>query len=192
MQIKDSRGQKPVDICKKRVGESDKFVDALNCLEKADPNNKGWWQNIKESLMFTQSLSKQDKSPTLMIIYISIIVVVELILHLVCFPFFTHPDMQFLKTVTIASLGIFAFTAFLTWKVGPGYIMREPEITQAELLRRFKVSELCFECRVIALPRSYHCNVCKQCVERFDHHCPWVNSCIGTKNHGFFLVFITF
>ena len=51
-------------------------MDALNCLEKADPNNKGWWQNIKESLMFTQSLSKQDKSPTLMIIYISIIVVV--------------------------------------------------------------------------------------------------------------------
>ena len=127
-----------------------------------------------------------------MIIYMCIIVVVELILHLVCFPFFIYPGLQFLKTVTTVSLAIFAFTAFLTWYIGPGYIIREPEITQAELLQRFKVSELCFECRVIALPRSYHCNVCKQCVERFDHHCPWVNSCIGTKNHGFFLAFITF
>ena len=93
MQIKDSKGQRPVDICKKRVNESDKFKDALNCLEKADPNKKGWWQNVKESLMFTQSLSKQDKSPTLMRIYFGIILAVELILHFVCFPFFTNPHI---------------------------------------------------------------------------------------------------
>ena len=58
LQIKDNRGQRPIDICKKRVSENEKFSDALNCLEKADPNNKGWWQQIKENLMFTQSLSK--------------------------------------------------------------------------------------------------------------------------------------
>jgi len=54
------------------------------------------------------------------------------------------------------------------------------------------VHELCFECQVIMLPRSYHCNVCHRCVERYDHHCPWINSCIGTRNHAWFLVFITF
>ena len=61
---------------------------------------------------------------------------------------------------------------------------------QSELLQRFKVNELCFECEVITLPRSHHCNVCKQCVERYDHHCPWLNSCIGSKNHGNFFVFV--
>ena len=69
-----------------------------------------------------------------MIIYICIIGIVEIILHFVCFPFFTYPGLQFLKTVATASLGIFAITAFLTWYIGPGYIMREQEITQAELL----------------------------------------------------------
>ena len=59
-------------------------------------------------------------------IYISIIVIVELILHFVCFPFFINPEMQFLKTVTMVSLAIFALNAFLTWKVGPGYIIRDP------------------------------------------------------------------
>jgi palmitoyltransferase len=27
-------------------------------------------------------------------------------------------------------------------------------------------------------------------VERFDHHCPWINNCVGIKNHNAFLAFL--
>jgi hypothetical protein len=37
---------------------------------------------------------------------------------------------------------------------------------------------------------SKHCIICNKCVEGFDHHCYWVNNCIGKANLFLFIAFI--
>lgn len=52
--------------------------------------------------------------------------------------------------------------------------------------------QYCNVCEGYKAPRSHHCRKCGRCIIKMDHHCPWINNCVGWGNHMSFTCFLAF
>lgn len=90
--------------------------------------------------------------------------------------------------VIVAGLSIILF--LIASNKNPGYLQARPEETLLSLYMKYDLSRVCPDCKLFRTHRSRHCQCCDRCVDKFDHHCPWLLNCIGGKNLGFFYAFL--
>ncbi|XP_071806268.1 palmitoyltransferase ZDHHC3-like isoform X1 [Asterias amurensis] len=49
---------------------------------------------------------------------------------------------------------------------------------------------VCQKCEAYRPPRAHHCRICRRCIRKMDHHCPWINNCVGEFNQKYFIQFL--
>ena len=101
---------------------------------------------------------------------------------------FVEQSNLILAVIIIALSPVIAVSFIISSSRDPGYL--NPEHDFLELLSKVHPCEMCPDCKVLRTPRSRHCAICNRCVERFDHHCPWLNNCVGVNNNNAFLTFL--
>jgi hypothetical protein len=139
--------------------------------------------------MIKTPLKKIEKNLTTVILYISLVSLSYLLVNFYFYFQHSHLNKYIIYSIHI-SFVVSMFLFACSWLRNPGYLKKDDSIDFFEIIEKFDPNHLCPECEVIRTERSRHCNICNRCVERFDHHCPWVNNCVGTKNHGFFYLYI--
>lgn len=117
--------------------------------------------------------------------------------------------VDWLGLTTAAGLGnavvfsVLAFMCVATYAIAvlrdPGYVpssfmpdMEDPQASVHEIKRKGGDLRYCQKCSHYKPPRAHHCRVCKRCILRMDHHCVWINNCVGNANYKVFFVFMLY
>ncbi|XP_053367769.1 palmitoyltransferase ZDHHC4 isoform X1 [Clarias gariepinus] len=91
-------------------------------------------------------------------------------------------------------LAIKSYIFYLCCSKDPGTLTKENHAVQLKVYqydeKLYQKGINCQTCQFLKPARSKHCSVCDRCVQRFDHHCIWVNNCIGAQNTRFFMLYL--
>ena len=141
-----------------------------------------------QCLMLKTPLKLVTKSLTTPIVMWCLMIFVYWVEFMFLFPLYYDRMALIIIQITLFTMTLVLHLSALC--KDPGYLKSPKGVPFMEMMKIFDPVLLCADCEVVRTDRSRHCSICNKCVERFDHHCPWINNCVGLDNHGFFMGFL--
>ena len=82
---------------------------------------------------------------------------------------------------------------FIIFKCSKPVFLPRKKNKEKNLSKLYERNEnICIKCGIIKSSSTKHCLICDRCVENWDHHCYWLNTCISNKNFCKFKLFLYF
>ncbi|KAL4819028.1 Palmitoyltransferase akr1 [Aspergillus spinulosporus] len=121
-------------------------------------------------------------------------VFVRYVLHVLPATYSTNP---FLNLGFVIFFSLTTYFYFYSMVADPGYVPKlgsrnEQRAVIGQLFEEWKFDEenFCVYCMIRRPLRSKHCKRCSRCVAKHDHHCPWIDNCVGVNNLRQFVLYI--
>lgn len=119
--------------------------------------------------------------------------------HLFKIIIITIYTLLFLSTIILCILCVFGDPGILPINVIDANLLftncednsKNKRVSKQYVLRgrKYKI-KFCHTCLIYRPLGCSHCKICNLCIERYDHHCPWVGNCIGRNNYKRFYFYI--
>ena len=149
-------------------------------IEKSGNNNKEDEQD-KSYLTYQKIFNS--------VMFICLHVIFECLLFFLLLPKLKNDSFYMVFFILIISLFI---SFFIMNRSDPGFLEAKDNLTWLQMVeKKIHINEYCPYCRIKKTNKIKHCHVCKKCVNGFDHHCNWIDNCVGENNKIRFVIFVS-
>ena len=185
--IKNKNGESVYDIISEN-NDNKEFENVFRVVTESKPMKYCIYSENKENESKCCNIKNRKLNLFNSIMFLSLHILSEILIYFILLPF----EETFLNKILFFSIIILLFLSFiLVQKSDPGIIKCTIDLSWLEMVEnKYYINNYCPYCKCQKTIKVKHCHICKKCIDGFDHHCNWIDNCIGEKNIGRFIFFI--
>jgi ankyrin repeat protein len=159
------------------------LMKGANCSVKNDKLESPYELAVKNKDYYIQNLLKSSRYKYSILKYSQSTKIFLIIISLVSLSFIFYIKFDIRSIIYISWLIIFLIFIFRFYLIDTTKFNNNQNYLLNLLVKEEQsIEDYCLNCQIKQNSEIIHCLICNKCIEGFDHHCYWLNKCVGEKN----------